>query len=186
MEHIYQQPQFGEEWFTYPKLYTEMVQKFPSGSKFVEVGSWKGKSAAYMAVEIINSGKDIEFYCVDTWGGSKEHQKEFDLENLYDIFLNNMGPVENNYIPMRTTSILGSEKFGDRSLDFVFIDASHEYEDVKNDIISWLPKVKNGGILAGHDYTSDQNSVFFGVYRAVNELLSNVHETEQCWIYNVV
>jgi hypothetical protein len=60
MEHIYQQPQFGEDWFTYPEFYSQIVDRFSSGSKFVEVGSWKGKSSAYMAVEIANSGKDIE------------------------------------------------------------------------------------------------------------------------------
>ena len=70
MNHIYQEEQFGQNWFTYPRLYTEMVTKFPSGSKFVEVGSWKGKSSAYMAVEIANSRKDINFYCVDHWLGS--------------------------------------------------------------------------------------------------------------------
>ena len=43
MEHIYNQEQFGENWFTYPTVYDSVVQLFPSGSKFVEVGCWKGK-----------------------------------------------------------------------------------------------------------------------------------------------
>lgn len=86
MNHIYQESQFGEPWFTYPALYSEMVQKFPSGSKFVEVGCWKGKSTAYMAVEIVNSTKDIEFYCIDTWEGSIEHQEGHNLAELYDVF----------------------------------------------------------------------------------------------------
>jgi len=181
MNHIYNQPQFGEFWFNCPELYTKMVENFPSGSKFVEVGSWKGMSSAYMAVEIANSKKNIDFYCVDTWEGSVEHQVYgMDTSTLYDTFLSNMSPVKDYYNPIRTSSLQAVEKFEDNSLDFVFIDASHEYKDVKDDIIAWLPKVKFGGIIAGHDYL---NPDFPGVAQAVHELLSNIKTQETCWVY---
>ena len=61
MKHFYEK--LGENWFTYPKLYSAVVEKFPSGSHFVEVGTWKGMSAAYMAVEIINSGNQPSSTC---------------------------------------------------------------------------------------------------------------------------
>lgn len=184
MNHIYQEPQFGEDWFTYPVLYSEMVEKFSSGSKFVEVGCWKGKSAAYMAVEIANSNKNIEFYCIDTWGGSIEHQEGYNLVELYDVFTSNMKPVEKYHIPMRMASLDAVEKFEDNSLDFVFIDASHEYEDIKNDIFAWLPKVKVGGVLAGHDYyPEDPDRLNCGVYYAANELLYDLIHREHCFVY---
>lgn len=69
MNHIYEQPQFGENWFTYPNLYSRFVKELADGSKIVEVGSWKGKSVAYLAVEIINSGKGIKVDAIDTWKG---------------------------------------------------------------------------------------------------------------------
>jgi hypothetical protein len=50
-------------------------------------------------------------------------------------------------------------------LDVVFIDASHFYEDVRDDILAWLPKVVSGGTICGHDITED----FPGVRRAVEE-----------------
>lgn len=184
MNHIYQQEQFGENWFTYPNLYRSMVNEVESGSKFVEVGSWKGKSSAYMAVEIANSNKQIDFYCADTWEGSVEHKDNPDLKNLYEIFIENMNPVKDFYIPLKMTSIEASEKFQDRSLDFVFIDASHEYEDVKNDINVWIKKVKIGGVLAGHDYYPDHPD-WGGVFPAVNELLTGFKTDENCWIYQV-
>jgi hypothetical protein len=53
----------------------------------------------------------------------------------------------------------------DGSLDFVFIDGDHSYDGIKRDILAWLPKVKTGGWLIGHDYTTRG-----GVMRAVNEL----------------
>ena len=177
---------FGENWFSYPNLYKRVVEEFPSGSKFVEVGSWKGRSSSHMAVEIANSGKNIDFYCVDTWKGALEHQGMDCLKNLYDTFLENMKPVEKYYFPLKITSEEASKKFEDESLDFVFIDASHEYEDVKLDIQFWLPKVKPGGILAGHDYYVEPNYDYHpGVKKAVNEELCGFETSENCWIYRI-
>ena len=190
MEHIYQKSEFGQDWFSYPNLYKSMVMLFPTGSKFVEVGSWKGKSSAFMAVEIANSGKQIDFYCVDHWLGSIEHYNrntdmyEPEIHKLYDIFNENMKPVKNYYTSLRMSSLEASKKFEDNTLDFVFIDASHEYEDVCNDIDAWKPKVKSGGFIAGHDYHDDK--VFEGVKRAVNEKINKFSVSESCWVHQVL
>lgn len=182
-DHIYDQPQFGEEWFTFPQLYSSMIDKFDDGSKFVEVGSWKGKSSAYMAVEIANSGKKIDFYCVDTWMGSAEHQENFkkDLETLYDTFLSNMKDLSEYFIPLKLDSLSAAKKFKDQSLDFVFIDADHSYESAKQDILAWWPKIKEGGILAGHDCYPDQPE-WGGVYRAVKEIFEDFEIKENCFV----
>jgi hypothetical protein len=59
----------------------------------------------------------------------------------------------------------------------VFIDASHDYESVKADVKAWLPKVKKGGYLAGHDWHHEP------VKRAVIEVLGEVDEFDgDCWI----
>ena len=71
MEHFYQT--VGEDWMDFQELYSNMVEHFTDGSHFVEVGSWKGRSASYMGVAIYNSEKQIKFDCVDTWLGSVEH-----------------------------------------------------------------------------------------------------------------
>jgi predicted O-methyltransferase YrrM/GR25 family glycosyltransferase involved in LPS biosynthesis len=185
LQHIYDQPQFGENWFTYPNLYKKAVKEALSGSKFVEIGSWKGKSSAFMAVEIANSNKDIEFYCIDTWEGSTEHQDMDNLESLYATFIQNMMPLVDYYVPIKTTSLKASALFEDESLDFVFIDASHEYDDVRNDITAWLPKIKNNGTIAGHDYYTNPNHHHPGVKKAVDEIF-NTDELifdESCWVY---
>jgi predicted O-methyltransferase YrrM len=183
IEHYWENDEiFEENWFNYPNLYKTMVERFPSQSKFVEVGSWKGRSSAFLAVEIANSNKKIDFYCVDTWEGSGEHKGIEELPLLYDIFLKNMNPVENYYTPLRMTSYEASKFFENQSLDFVFLDASHEYEDVKKDIINWIPKIKPGGILAGHDYGCPN---FEGVKRAVDEELKNFEVDNTCYIYQV-
>lgn len=68
--------------------------------------------------------------------------------------------------------------------DLVFIDANHEYSHVKQDILSWLPKVRHGGILAGHDY-DPQIPMFSGVKQAVDEILGNkiMLGKDRLWIH---
>jgi hypothetical protein len=186
MEHFYHLAHMGEDWFTYPDLYSSVVNRFPSGSHFVEVGSWKGKSAAYMAVEIVNSGKNIKFDCVDTWEGSVEHTGMQEIVNgtLYETFINNISPIKEVINPIKMTSVEAAALYEDASLDFVFIDADHTYEGVKQDIIAWLPKLKNGGILAGHDYGRSS------VSQAVNDVLGVYDYADlwdnDCWIKEIV
>lgn len=179
MEHYYQN--IGENWFDYAELYNKMVQIFPSGSHFVEVGSWKGRSSVYMGVEIYNSQKNIKFDCVDTWEGSPEEISHMNdplvKENkLYECFLKNIEPLQQIITPIKKTSIKASKLYENKSLQFVFIDASHKYECVKEDIEHWLPKIAQGGILSGHDYKYDP------VYRAVHELIPNVEDHGSCWV----
>jgi hypothetical protein len=188
MEHIYQQSQFGEDWFTYPQFYKQIVERFPSGSTFVEVGSWKGKSSSFMAVEIANSGKNIDFYCVDHFLGDEQAGWN---SSLYQIFMSNMEPLKDYYKVLNMPSVEAAEKFEDLSLDFVFIDAAHDYENVKKDVLAWKPKVKIGGVLAGHDY----NDLHPETIKAVDEVLSGCdlknfkadpkqpYSTYSCWIY---
>lgn len=184
MEHIYNQEQFGENWFSFPNLYRDFVANTPDNSIFVEVGCWKGKSSAYLAVEIINSGKNITLYCVDSWNGPIEDTNNslIATDQIYHIFLENTKDLRSVIVPIRADSLLASTKFEDESLDMVFIDAGHEYEHVKNDIRAWYPKVKSGGIIAGHDY----NTAWPGVIKAVNEFFSNqsVLYAEYCWAHH--
>jgi cephalosporin hydroxylase len=159
-------------WFDFQNLYTKMVNDHADNSHFVEVGAFYGKSAAYMAVEIANSKKQIKFDVVDTWRGSPEHQKgawdyKSDMveDTAFEVFKQNMSPAEGYYNPVKLASTEAAKLYADGSLDFVFIDAAHEYESVKEDIEAWYPKVKPGGYIGGHDYVVGK----YGVYRAVDE-----------------
>lgn len=157
IEHYWQDPMFEEGYFTYPTLYRNMVSRFPTNSHFVEVGVWKGRSAAYMAVEIHNSGKTIKFDCVDTWKGSETedgHQNDKFVKSgtLFDKFERNIERVKHIINPVVADSISAAATYADDSIDFVFIDGDHRYECVKADIEAWTRKVKSGGVIAGHDY----------------------------------
>lgn len=183
MKHIFDQPQFGENWFNYDEVYRRLVQNCKPDGKIVEVGSWKGRSTAFLLVEAYNKSPRIEIYAVDTWAGSPEQQSDPHVISgtLYDEFLANVKPVSRQLVPLRMTSLKGANFFPDQAVDSVFIDASHDYENVKADILAWLPKVRSGGILAGHDYDFNWPEV----EKAVQETLPQIELVGNCWAYYV-
>jgi len=179
MEHYYQS--IGEDWFTYPNLYKSMVERFDN-AHFVEVGCWKGRSVCYLAVEIINANKNIKVDCVDIFDYS-EIQSDIapsEYQDIYGQLLENIKPVNHIVKPIKGESLKVSKFYPVESLDFVFIDAAHDYESVFNDIVSWYARVKKGGVIAGHDYESSN-----GVRLAVNKFFGeeNIKKQENCWIY---
>jgi predicted O-methyltransferase YrrM len=83
--------------------------------------------------------------------------------------------------PIKSYSWEASKNFEDNSVDFVFIDADHEYESVVKDIDSWLPKVKKGGIISGHDYIT-----WKGVKLAVDQKFGNKTKFNgPCWFVEI-
>ena len=161
MKHYYQNV---EGWFVDGSLYNSVAQKYDN-AHFVEIGCWKGRSTSYMGVEIINSKNKIKFDVVDTFRGSAEHGN-VDSDKLFNEFTTNTEPVRSAINTVhKMTSLQASELYADNSLDFVFIDASHDYTNVLADIKAWYPKIKFGGTMSGDDYCSDWR----GVVDAVNE-----------------
>lgn len=175
-QHIYKDI---EGWFNFEDFYSEVASNARDDWQMVEVGCWKGRSAAFLLVELANAGVNPSFFCVDTWDGSPEHldensqhyEPEIQIENwLYNKFLENMKPLEDLYTPIRKASVEAAKTFADNSLDFVFIDASHDYDNVMDDLNAWYPKMKkckscghSDAIFAGHDFP------FGGVSKAVIE-----------------
>jgi predicted O-methyltransferase YrrM len=177
LAHFFFEEKFGEEWFTYPNVYRLMVDKCEQSGTIVELGAWKGRSSAFLVVEAKNKSPNIKIEIVDTWLGSEEHTDEM-KDNLYEKFKSNMARLDKLYKEHRMTTNEAAHLFEDESLDGVFIDANHTYKAVKKDIADWMPKVRKGGVLAGHDYIQ----TFEGVVRAVNESITDFVIMEQCWV----
>jgi hypothetical protein len=122
-----------------------------------------------MAVEIENSGKKIEFTCVDPWlnGGpdlqNTTYFKSLGVKHVYDLFLRNVAPVRARVRDMRMTSVEAAGYFDDNSVDFLMLDGDHGYEAVRADIDAWLPKMRRGGVISGDDY------LWPGVKKAADE-----------------
>jgi predicted O-methyltransferase YrrM len=149
------------------------------GAVFVEIGCYYGRSTLNVAQQIAQSGKQITLHCVDLWGDELQSKgKKQNGESIYEQFLINMKPYLPNITIHRGNSWDMAENFEDGSCDFVFIDADHEYESVLKDLTAWHPKVKRGGVIAGHDFfykpVKKALGEFYGLH-TINDI------GEACW-----
>jgi predicted O-methyltransferase YrrM len=117
----------------------------------------------------------------------RTHQREYDEiknhpifenDNAYNTFIENTSLIKNHITPLRSFSVEASKNFDDNSLDFIFIDAAHDYQSVLNDLTHWYPKLKVGGLIGGHDYYYT-NEVAMAVNDFFDEKKINV--MGPCW-----
>lgn len=142
----------------------------------VEVGVKEGRFISHL----LQTFPDLTMYAVDPWEEQpegNEDYREWDFDNIYNRYKAAVEPYGDRVIELREYSETAADKIPDGSLDFVFIDAQHDYYSCKRDIELWQPKVKKGGILSGHDY----NPKFPGVVRAVNEKFKPKEGPNDVW-----
>jgi hypothetical protein len=156
-------------------------------SSFLEVGVWRGDNL----IPIAKNFPKVKCYGVDPYSGNSfdnYYKGEFQAlvdANYYDELyqdINNKTLKLKNVEIIRASSTGAAVSFEDESIDIVFIDARHDYQSCKNDILTWLPKVKRGGVLSGHNY----ELAYYGVVEAVNELIGydNVAiKSDTTWFY---
>lgn len=144
----------------------------------VEIGSWVGRSTYAIA-----SNTDSMVFAVDTWKGSDEQVHRDLLAGkpgswLFDTFVFNVKGVSNVWpVPVDSKQAAKLMRMAGFEFDLIFIDASHEYDNVKADIETWLPLLSDGGIICGHDY-ADWGP---GVIQAVNELIPKFRVIDAIW-----
>lgn len=145
-----------EGWFDYADLYDRALASARDGDHLVEVGSYHGKSASYLAEGIERTGVKVNFHCVDTWAGTVDQPWMVrpiaeQGGSLFDKFKDNLvrAGVWKHVTPWRMRSTEAAALFKDGSCRWVFIDADHG--DVAADLRAWLPKLAPDGVIAGHD-----------------------------------
>jgi hypothetical protein len=133
-----------------------LAQTFYKTGLGAEIGVERGNFS-----KLILSQYKGNLISVDMW----EH------EEIYKTAL--VALTDPRCVPTKSSSIDAAKKIVDESLDFVYIDADHDYEHCKQDIECWFPKVRHGGLVAGHDYlnwSKDEGAgCEFGVKAAVDE-----------------
>ena len=135
-----------------------------------EIGVFRGD----FSLEILRHWKGRMLHLVDAWSNTLEDyadpMNDIDMEQAYQCTLERIEPYRNRVTIHRQLSNVAVTQFSDNSLDFVYIDADHCYDRVKEDIALWIEKVRSGGVLCGHDFfTSDNPQHLVGVERAVKE-----------------
>lgn len=169
----------GKDWssvpgfFNYWPFYGGIADHLKDGDSVAEIGCWMGRSLIYLAQRCKAQGKRVKFYAVDTFKG-ESNQKEHEatvrecggkLRAAFEENIKRCG-VSDMVEIIEGDSADSASKIADKSLAFAWIDAAHDYDSVCKDIKAWTPKIKPGGILAGHD------ADWHEVAKAVSELTS--------------
>jgi hypothetical protein len=158
-------------WGSDSSIFKDVIYKV-SPRTIIEVGTWKGASAIHMA-DICNEATlaNTKIICIDTWLGALEFWKNLDdkdryvsLNTLYGFpqvyyqFLANVCYTghQDRIVPLPMTSAIGARFLHDNKVrgDLIYVDASHDYEDVLADIRAYWPLLNVGGIMFGDDYNT--------------------------------
>jgi predicted O-methyltransferase YrrM len=162
-------------------FYRQMVEMAEPGAVFVELGAYLGCSAALMLEEIKRSGKKIDFLAYDTFVMKPKWKEEAayieasggNLEAACRHTIRTRTGLDPDKIVFNRDSADAANLYADGSVDFCFIDADHSEAACRRDIEAWLPKIKPGRILAGHDFDMPE------VYRAVMTTLGGKYSVKQ-------
>jgi hypothetical protein len=156
-----------------------LLAQLPKDAVCAEIGTWRGDFAA----TILDNRRPRRLYLVDPWeyrteagyeraiyGGRKGDGQQM-MDATYERVLARFrGPIDGGQVVVqRSRSLDAAAAFDDESLDWVYIDADHSYEGVKNDLDAYFRTVKPGGFIAGDDYGQVGSWFEDGVTRAVDE-----------------
>lgn len=155
-------------WFRWRDAQEEAVARFGDGSRFVEVGTYLGRSLCSLAEVVGTSGKAIEIFGVDTCEGSGPEGptgRDYHGAAVARGGGTFAGELHQNVLAcgaagLVTLVVAPSERaarlFADGSLAWVHLDARHDRAGLSADIAAWLPKVMPGGWLSGDDYDAEK------------------------------
>lgn len=133
----------------------EMLIRMHGWTTGAELGVKEGRTSFYL----LSRNPNLSMISVDLWDVQEGNDQKaggesyatWDNEGYYQNFNASMKRFGSRSMIYRMFTNEAAPLVTDNSLDFVFIDADHSYDGVKNDIIDWYPKVKDTGMVIGHD-----------------------------------
>tara|TARA_R100000388_G_C7169622_1_gene123252 strand:- start:34 stop:672 length:639 start_codon:yes stop_codon:yes gene_type:complete len=163
-------------WFNMHDALMNLVRYCEDGDDIVEIGCFAGRSTRFLCDALELSGKhDVKVHVIDTFEGSGQEHATVNCNTMYDDFMRNLHDhieaerVIVNVNKSDNQNIL--DFFDDKSVFGVIVDGNHTYDAVKQDIINWWPKIKDGGIMVGDDVSleSVKQAAFDGfAYHGIN------------------
>jgi hypothetical protein len=166
--------------FCRPKRSEAICRRLPTDRPIrgVEVGVLRGRNARVL----LQQRPLLQLTLVDLWaqqpldgsyvrsGDAHALKSPAAWERIYQTARRSIAFASERVEILRMDSLEAARRVADESLDFVFIDGDHSYEGCKRDIEVWVPKVKVGGWIGGHDYGHPRKS--WGVTKAVDQWAS--------------
>jgi len=150
-----------------------------SGFKFgCELGTYQGGATFFLLDNI----EDLTLHTVDIFEQQPDHEsykdKRYDFTDRYPKFMEKAKNYKDRLVVYKGWTHEVVKQIPDKTYDFVFIDADHSYEGCKRDIVLWGPKVREGGLLMGHDANLES------VAKAVKDCCTkiHIHPGNLCWV----
>ncbi len=132
-----------------------------------KIGAELGVQSGAYAAETLQLWKSCEkYYLIDVWKHQVNYKEGANVpddqqEKVYQSALTRTEPFKNKIVVLRMLTSEAVAHIPDGTLDYVYIDARHDYCGVHEDIMNYWPKVRSGGIVAGHDfYTAEDHQKF--------------------------
>lgn len=161
---LYERLRSGTDWSSVPGyfdfflFYDHIADRLQDGDTVAEVGVWLGRSLIYLAQRLRSQGKKVKLFAVDSFKGEAgipEHESVVaahggSIRAAFEANLDRCG-VRDMVTIIEGDSAGMAAKIPEGNLAFCFIDAAHDYASVQRDLEAWTPRVRPGGILAGHD-----------------------------------
>lgn len=158
------------------KTRTELLSLVPQNSIICEIGVFRGEFAR----EIINTIKPKELWLVDIWegkwgSGDKDGNNHTEIENMETIYLNlyQQTKTKPNMHVVRSKSTLFLQSCEDNYFDCIYVDGDHTAQAVYEDLANSFNKIKNNGLLMGHDFHYNLGG---DVVYAVNKFCSDFEQ----------
>ncbi|GMG81303.1 hypothetical protein LNKW23_05160 [Paralimibaculum aggregatum] len=140
-----------------------MLERLPKGGRVAEIGVAAGDFTAEILARTAPERLDL----VDVWGSAR-----YSGDLMESVARRFAGEIDAGRVRMhRGLSTEIGPGFADGCFDWVYIDTDHSYATTRDELALYAAKVKPGGILAGHDYTSGSwvSLLPYGVIAAVHE-----------------
>jgi hypothetical protein len=142
-----------------------------------------GVAEATFSKVLVSTCDFKKIYLLDVWkhfdNGEYNcacNKAQEEQDRIYDGVVTAMKPYGDKVEIIRGDCTVEFKRFPDEYFDYIYIDANHEYLPVKTDMNNWYPKLKIGGVFAGHDYMDGvKRTGVFGVKTAVNEFCKAIN-----------
>lgn len=170
-------------WFNHKEVFENLIQKKKDIKIALEVGSWLGSSARCIAKLI---PEDAILIAIDHWRGSIEHLngQYAMLSCLFEQFISNTihSNLTHKIIPYRSDSISAAQQLADVNIraDFIYIDASHDYTSVLEDLKAYYPLLSETGIFIGDDWHWESVAMAVQDFAKLKNLEIYLYDTG-CW-----
>ncbi|MCZ6890872.1 MAG: class I SAM-dependent methyltransferase [Gammaproteobacteria bacterium] len=172
-----------------------MLHQVPRGGVGVEIGVWKGD----FSEALLNHLQPERLYMVDPWALPESDRVLFphlksgatigvdgtvvttqqDLDRVYIAVVDRFAD-DPRAVMLRSTSVDAAQTIDDASLDWIYVDGSHYYDDVLDDLTAWRPKLDSSGVIFGDDYYWRDKDRRYTVRRAVDEFIDRIEP--RAWV----